>query len=95
MRGCGGTADLPSQAVWSADTVRGDTGRGIPVSSADRRPCRQTAPPPPLSVSASSAMSCLSELESQLELLIENTRQLGIIVSDFQSQGQPVLNAKM
>lgn len=39
--------------------------------------------------------NALNELESQLEQLIENTRQLGIIVSDFQSQGQPVLNAKM
>lgn len=37
----------------------------------------------------------LSDLESQLEQLIENTRQLGIIVSDFQPQGQAVLNQKM
>ena len=36
----------------------------------------------------------LTELESQLDEVIENTRQLGIIVSDFQSQ-QPVLNQKM
>ncbi|KAJ8302696.1 hypothetical protein KUTeg_019092 [Tegillarca granosa] len=33
-------------------------------------------------------------LEQQLELFIENTRQLGIIVSDFQPQGQNVLNQK-
>jgi len=39
--------------------------------------------------------SALSELEDQLELLIENTRQLGIIVSDFQPQGQAVLNQKL
>ena len=42
------------------------------------------------------AMSAsLGELETQLEQLIETTRQLGIIVSDFQPQGQPVLNQKM
>ena len=34
-------------------------------------------------------------LEQQLELFIENTRQMGIIVSDFQPQGQNVLNQKM
>ncbi|KAK6185191.1 hypothetical protein SNE40_007479 [Patella caerulea] len=36
-------------------------------------------------------------LEQQLELFIENTRQLGIIVSDFQplGQGQNVLNQKI
>lgn len=34
-------------------------------------------------------------LEQQLELFIENTRQLGIIVSDFQPQGQNVLNQKL
>ena len=34
-------------------------------------------------------------VEQQLELFIENTRQLGIIVSDFQPQGQNVLNQKL
>lgn len=34
-------------------------------------------------------------LEQQLELFIENTRQLGIIVSDFQPQGQTVLGQKI
>ena len=34
-------------------------------------------------------------LEQQLERFIENTRQLGIIVGDFQPQGQNVLNQKM
>jgi mediator of RNA polymerase II transcription subunit 10 len=34
-------------------------------------------------------------LEQQLELFIENTRQLGIIVGDFQPQGQTVLNQKL
>ena len=34
-------------------------------------------------------------LEQQLEMFIENTRQLGIIVGDFQPQGQPVLNQKL
>ncbi|KAL5022638.1 hypothetical protein ScPMuIL_001793 [Solemya velum] len=34
-------------------------------------------------------------LEQQLEMFIENTRQLGIIVSDFQPQGQNVLNQKL
>ena len=34
-------------------------------------------------------------LEQQLEMFIENTRQMGIIVSDFQPQGQSVLNQKM
>ena len=34
-------------------------------------------------------------LEQQLELFIENTRQIGIVVSDFQPQGQNVLNQKL
>lgn len=34
-------------------------------------------------------------LEQNLEMFIENTRQLGIIVSDFQPQGQNVLNQKL
>lgn len=34
-------------------------------------------------------------LEQQLEMFIENTRQMGIIVEDFQPQGQNVLNQKM
>ncbi|XP_013391173.1 mediator of RNA polymerase II transcription subunit 10-like [Lingula anatina] len=34
-------------------------------------------------------------LEQQLEHFIENTRQLGITVSDFQPQGQNVLNQKL
>ena len=34
-------------------------------------------------------------LEQQLELFIENTRQLGIVVGDFQPQGQHTLNMKM
>lgn len=36
----------------------------------------------------------MEELESQIELFIENVRQLGIIVTDFQT-GQPVLNNKI
>lgn len=40
-------------------------------------------------------MSQLENLESSLELFIENVRQLGIIVSDFQPQGQTILNQKM
>ena len=34
-------------------------------------------------------------LEQQLEMFIENTRQMGIIVGDFQPQGQNVLNQKL
>uniref|UniRef100_UPI00358E1195 mediator of RNA polymerase II transcription subunit 10 n=1 Tax=Myxine glutinosa TaxID=7769 RepID=UPI00358E1195 len=34
-------------------------------------------------------------LEEQLEKFIENIRQLGIIVSDFQPSGQVVLNQKL
>jgi len=34
-------------------------------------------------------------LEEHLERFIENTRQLGIIVSDFQPQGQNALNQKL
>ena len=37
----------------------------------------------------------LENLETQLELFIENVRQIRIIVSDFQPQGQNVLNQKM
>lgn len=40
-------------------------------------------------------MSSFDYLESQLEMLIENVRQLGIIVTDFQPQGQTVLNTKI
>uniref|UniRef100_A0A2R5LF12 Mediator of RNA polymerase II transcription subunit 10 n=2 Tax=Ornithodoros turicata TaxID=34597 RepID=A0A2R5LF12_9ACAR len=39
--------------------------------------------------------SPLEDLESNLELFIENVRQLGIIVSDFQPQGQTTLNQKI
>lgn len=42
---------------------------------------------------------CMAEkfeqLEENLEQFIENVRQLGIIVSDFQPQGQGVLNQKI
>lgn len=40
-------------------------------------------------------MTSLDTLENKLESFIENVRQLGIIVSDFQPQGQPILNQKM
>ena len=39
--------------------------------------------------------AALENLENQLELFIENVRQVKIIVSDFQPQGQTVLNNKM
>ncbi|CAG0916932.1 unnamed protein product [Notodromas monacha] len=39
--------------------------------------------------------SGLEQLENQLEGLIENVRQIGIVVSDFQPQGQNVLNSKI
>jgi hypothetical protein len=39
--------------------------------------------------------SSLENLETQLELFIENVRQIRIIVGDFQPQGQNVLNQKM
>lgn len=37
----------------------------------------------------------LENLEIQLENFIENVRQVKVIVSDFQPQGQTVLNHKM
>lgn len=38
----------------------------------------------------------MEQLESQIEVFVENIRQLGIIVTDFQPQtGQPVLNQKI
>jgi len=37
----------------------------------------------------------LDSLEEQLERSIENVRQIQIIVSDFQPQGQPGLNQKL
>jgi mediator of RNA polymerase II transcription subunit 10 len=37
----------------------------------------------------------LDQLEQQLERSIENVRQIQIIVSDFQPQGQPGLNQKL
>ncbi|XP_026481779.1 mediator of RNA polymerase II transcription subunit 10 [Ctenocephalides felis] len=39
--------------------------------------------------------SPLENLEVQLEMFIENVRQIRIIVSDFQPQGQSVLNQKI
>ncbi|CAG0903325.1 unnamed protein product [Darwinula stevensoni] len=39
--------------------------------------------------------SPLENLENHLETFIENVRQIGIIVSDFQPQGQNVLNQKI
>ena len=36
--------------------------------------------------------NALNQLEQQLERSIENVRQIKIIVSDFQPQGQPGLN---
>lgn len=39
--------------------------------------------------------STLDHLEEQLERSIENVRQIQIIVSDFQPQGQPGLNQKL
>lgn len=47
-------------------------------------------------VSKSNKMaSSLENLETQLEMFIENVRQIRIIVGDFQPQGQNVLNQKM
>lgn len=38
----------------------------------------------------------MEQLESQIEMFVENVRQLGIIVTDFQPQtGQHVLNQKV
>lgn len=38
----------------------------------------------------------MEPLEKQIEIFVENIRQLGIIVTDFQAQpGQPVLNQKI
>lgn len=39
--------------------------------------------------------SSLEQLEQSLEQFVENIRQIKIIVSDFQPQGQNVLNQKM
>ncbi|EAT33233.1 AAEL014501-PA [Aedes aegypti] len=39
--------------------------------------------------------SPLENLENHLEMFIENVRQIRIIVSDFQPQGQNVLNQKI
>ncbi|XP_021338863.1 mediator of RNA polymerase II transcription subunit 10-like [Mizuhopecten yessoensis] len=40
-------------------------------------------------------MDRFEALEQQLEMFIENTRQLGIVVSDFQPQGQSNMNQKI
>jgi len=42
-----------------------------------------------------SSTTNLDTLEEQLERSIENVRQIQIIVSDFQPQGQPGLNQKL
>ncbi|ESN97621.1 hypothetical protein HELRODRAFT_85402 [Helobdella robusta] len=41
------------------------------------------------------ADSKFEPLEQQLEMFIENTRQIGISVADMQPQGQAVLNQKL
>lgn len=46
-------------------------------------------------MASSSSSSPLEELETQLEMFVENIRQIRIIVADFQPQGQTVLNQKM
>ena len=43
----------------------------------------------------SSGGTALEELEQNLERSIENVRQIRIVVSDFQPQGQPGLNQKL
>ena len=45
--------------------------------------------------SGSNSSNALDQLEVQLERSIENVRQIKIIVSDFQQQGQPGLNIKL
>jgi len=53
------------------------------------------ATPTPLKMASSSSSSPLEDLETQLEMFVENVRQIRIIVADFQPQGQVVLNQKM
>lgn len=48
-----------------------------------------------ISINKTAMSSPLENLETQLEMFIENVRQIRIIVSDFQPQGQSVLNQKM
>lgn len=43
----------------------------------------------------SSSPNHLQQLEGSLEQFVENVRQLGIVVADFQPQGQPALNQKI
>lgn len=47
------------------------------------------------SVDAVRMAASLENLETQLEMFIENVRQIRIIVGDFQPQGQNVLNQKI
>lgn len=42
-----------------------------------------------------STSAALEDLETNLEMFIENVRQVRIIVSDFQPQGHNVLNQKL
>ncbi|VVC35956.1 Ribonuclease H-like domain,Mediator complex, subunit Med10 [Cinara cedri] len=46
-------------------------------------------------MASSSSSSVLEDFETQLEMFVENVRQIKIIVSDFQPQGQAVLNQKI
>ncbi|XP_070552489.1 mediator of RNA polymerase II transcription subunit 10-like [Ptychodera flava] len=48
-----------------------------------------------VSLSKMASHDRFEQLEQNLEMFIENTRQMGIIVSDFQPQGQNVLNQKI
>ncbi|XP_050427300.1 mediator of RNA polymerase II transcription subunit 10 [Adelges cooleyi] len=47
------------------------------------------------SAAAAAAAASLEDLETQLEMFVENVRQIRIIVTDFQPQGQTVLNQKI
>ena len=44
---------------------------------------------------AKASNNTLEKMEESLEMFIETARQIGIIVSDFQPQGQNGLNQKM
>lgn len=46
-------------------------------------------------MSLSSSSSSLEDLESQLEIFVENVRQIRIIAADFQPHGQLIFNQKM
>ena len=73
--------------VMSGQPPGGGGGAGGGAGSASGQAAAAAA-----ASSSSTSAAALEQLEQQLERSVENVRQIRIVVSDFQPQGQPGLN---